>query len=89
MNRLQDSNLTPESLTDLQPAPIPHRTIYTFCRVCECRLNLPEEWSAGLCATHASSITPTPHIEPDWNAILEAIDASDPRKDGRAMNRDS
>jgi hypothetical protein len=68
----------------------PTQTIYTFCRVCECRLNTPEEWGRGLCASHASN-TPSPlpeTKEPDWHAILEAIDASDPRADGRGMHRD-
>lgn len=66
---------------------------FTFCRVCECRLNTVEEWSEGRCVEH--SVSPQPQLAPakeyDWNALLEAIDASDPRREenGRAMNRDA
>lgn len=70
--------------------PNPFQTstpLYTFCRICEARLNTPEEWGKGLCASH-SSASPLPSDEPDWNAILEAIDASDPRADGRGMHRE-
>lgn len=73
--------------------PYPTRTISTHCTHpgCDARLHCFEEWAIGLCAFHAdTNPTPLPQTdEPDWNAILEAIDASDPRKDGREMNRDS
>ena len=67
------------------------QTIYTFCKVCECRLYTPEEWGRGLCASHAMDATALPQThEPDWNAILEAIDASQPRAfvPHRPMKRD-
>ena len=69
--------------------PYQTQTIYTFCRVCECRLHTPEEWLVGRCSLHASGHASPTSVEPDWNAILEAIDASDPRKDGRTMKRES
>lgn len=58
------------------------QTIFTFCKICECRLHTPEEWGAGLCAYHA--IDTAPHKTPDpptpdiddseWRAILAWID---------------
>jgi hypothetical protein len=53
-------------------SPIP---LYTFCRICECRLHTPEEWHDGRCALHASD-KPAPVVsDPDWDMILEWIDA--------------
>lgn len=70
----------------------PTRTISTHCTHpgCEARLHCFEEWAIGLCALHADLETsPLPAApEPDWHAILERIDASDPRPDGRRMHRD-
>jgi hypothetical protein len=53
-------------------SPIP---LYTFCRICECRLHTPEEWHDGRCALHASD-KPAPVVsDPDWDMILEWIDS--------------
>jgi hypothetical protein len=53
-------------------SPVP---IFTFCRICECRLHTPEEWHDGRCALHASD-KPAPVVsDPDWNKILEWIDS--------------
>lgn len=52
------------------------QTFFTFCRICESRLYLPEEWSAGLCTYHAAgSPRPVYVSDPDWQSILEWIDA--------------
>lgn len=53
-------------------SPIP---LYTFCRVCECRLHTPEEWHDGRCALHASDTPARVVSVPDWDKILEWIDA--------------
>lgn len=71
---------------------ITRQRIHIFCKVCEGRLHLSEEWATGLCTRHAdpnAAFVPHPR-EIDWNAILEAIDASDPRKPAppRTMKRD-
>jgi hypothetical protein len=53
-------------------SPVP---IFTFCKVCETRLHTPEEWHDGRCALHASD-KPAPVVsDPDWDMILEWIDA--------------
>jgi hypothetical protein len=66
----------------INPHPNHPRTLYTFCRQCECRLHLPEEWRSGYCTFHASPIgarqgtpPPLPDDAPEWQDLLRQIDA--------------
>jgi hypothetical protein len=71
------------------------QTIHTHCSHpgCDARLHCFEEWAIGLCTFHADpEHAPLPAApEPDWNAILEAIDANQPRPFApyRPMKRES
>lgn len=53
-------------------SPIP---IFTFCKICECRLHTPEEWGDGLCAFHASGSNRPVEHDPDWSELLRIVDS--------------